>query len=87
MEINALKIHPKDNVAVAIKPLKAGDRILGVASDLLIAGQDIPKNHKLALEEISIGGKIIKYGESIGLATKTIQPGQWVHTHNLKAED
>jgi len=87
MEINAIKVHPKDNVAVALKPLKAGDRILGVASDRLIAGQDLPKNHKLALEKIEPGEKIIKYGESIGTATQTIKPGDWVHTHNLKAEE
>ena len=87
MEINAIQVHPKDNVAVAIKALHAGEPIIGAAKAGLKAGQDIPKNHKIALAEIQPGAKIIKYGETIGLATTAIKPGDWVHTHNLKAEE
>ena len=83
MEINAIQVHPKDNVAVAIKALKAGEPVLGVVK----AGQDIPKNHKVALAEIPPGAKIIKYGETIGVAAVAIKPGDWVHTHNMKAEE
>jgi len=87
MDINALLVHPQDNVAVAIKPLKAGEAIIGVAGDRLKANSDVPKNHKVALAPILAGGKIVKYGETIGVATTAIQPGDWVHTHNLKAEE
>lgn len=40
MDINAILVHPQDNVAVAIKALKAGEPIIGVAGDALKAGQD-----------------------------------------------
>ncbi len=87
MDINSIRLHPKDNVAVVIKALKAGDKVLGVAGDKLKATQDVPKNHKVALIAIPAGAKIIKYGETIGMASEPITPGDWVHTHNLKAED
>ena len=85
--MNALLVHPQDNVAVVIKALKAGEPITGVAGDRLRANSDVPKNHKVALAPIPAGGKIIKYGETIGIATAPIAPGDWVHTHNLKAEE
>jgi altronate hydrolase len=87
MEINSILVHPQDNVAVVVKALKAGEKVLGVAGDRLTATQDVPKHHKVALRAIPVGAKIIKYGESIGIASQAITPGDWVHTHNVKAED
>lgn len=46
---------------------------------------EIPAGHKIALEPIKKGEFVVKYGEVIGRATQDIQPGQWVHTHNLKS--
>jgi altronate hydrolase len=74
-----LKLSAADNVAVAYAPLEKGGGIPGAA--LL---QDIPQGHKFALSEIPEGGKAIKYGYPIGVATRPIQKGEWVHTHNLK---
>jgi len=82
--INAVRIHPSDNVAVVIKEIHPGEPILGVRQKIS-ARQNIPRNHKVALIEIPAGAKIIKYGETIGIAAQVIQPGDWVHTHNLKA--
>lgn len=44
----------------------------------------VPPGHKYALRNISAGEYIIKYGEIIGRATRNIDKGEWVHTHNLK---
>ncbi len=85
-QINAVLIHPSDNVAVAIREIQPGEAILGLKQKIS-ARQNIPRNHKVALVEISIGAKIIKYGETIGIAIQGIEPGDWVHTHNLKAEE
>lgn len=74
----ALRIHPTDHVAVALTDLKAGDEACGL--HLL---QDVPAGHKLALTHLSSGDTVIKYGSPIGYATADIQPGEWVHTHNL----
>lgn len=45
----------------------------------------IPAGHKFALVPIAKGEFVIKYGEIIGRATQDIQPGDWVHTHNLRS--
>ncbi len=41
--------------------------------------------HKVALVPIDQGGRVIRYGQTIGFATSAIEPGDWIHTHNLTA--
>ena len=74
-----IRITERDNVAVAIEPLCAGESHLGVT---LV--EDVPAGHKFALTDIPEGGNIIKYAFPIGHATKPIAAGSWVHTHNVK---
>ena len=45
---------------------------------------EIPAGHKVALVGIAEGEKVVKYGFPIGLATKPIAPGEWVHVHNMR---
>jgi altronate hydrolase len=77
------KIHAKDNVAVAVRPLAAGEK-LSVAGQNLTVREAVPAGHKIALTDIAAGDKVIKYGFPIGLAVKRIGTGGWVHTHNVK---
>ncbi len=42
--------------------------------------------HKFALQRINVGQNIIKYGEVIGKATATIEPGEHVHIHNVESQ-
>lgn len=74
-----IHIHPKDNVAVALKPIPAGTVFEGIA-----AKTDIPQGHKMALNGLAENDQVVKYGFPIGHATCPIAPGQWVHTHNMK---
>ena len=46
--------------------------------------QDVPFGHKIAIQDIKKGDKIVKYGEPIGSATQDIKKGDWVHTHNVR---
>lgn len=78
-----LKIHPDDKVAVALKPLSAGD-VLSIDGKELILSEDIPQGHKFALTSLAEGEPVIKYGSPIGLAKKAIPAGSWIHTHNMK---
>lgn len=73
-----IKIHPSDNVAVALHPIAAGT----VFEDVT-AKQNIPQGHKMALAALPNNAPILKYGFSIGHATDVIQAGEWVHTHNM----
>ncbi|WP_003542255.1 UxaA family hydrolase [Desulfotomaculum nigrificans] len=81
-EFGLLQIHSNDNVAVAMRNLLAGERIL-VAGKTLQILEDIPTGHKVALVDITPGTQVIKYGYSIGKATNFIPAGSWVHTNNL----
>lgn len=74
-----IRIHPRDNVAVALAPLAEGAQIPGGPR----LRQAIPAGHKFALAPIPPGGSVIKYGFPIGAATAGIAPGEHVHTHNL----
>ena len=42
------------------------------------------RGHKTALRDIKKGDDIIKYGYSIGRASRDIKKGEHVHTHNVK---
>lgn len=77
MTRNTLKIHPADNVAVALEPLKKGEQYQGVT--LL---EDIPQGHKFAIGGIPAGASVIKYGHPIGHASEDIPVGAFVHSHN-----
>ncbi len=74
-----IHIHPDDNVAVALRAIPAGTEFSGIT-----ANTDIPQGHKMALKALAENDQVMKYGFSIGHATAAIQPGDWVHTHNMK---
>ena len=78
-----LRLNPADNVAVALRPVAAGEPI-EIAGLALAATEDIPRGHKLALAPIACGQPVIKHGFPIGRATRDAQPGAWVHLHNLR---
>ena len=84
----ALIIHPRDNVAVALRDLDPGSqvdvRFRGRMRRILIL-DTIPANHKLALTRIRRGALVVKYGEPIGEAIAPIRPGAHVHIHNVRS--
>lgn len=83
MRETVIRIHPEDNVAVAVEGLKAGQRF-HVSSAGFTAQLDIPAGHKVALADIPTGEPVIKYGYAIGRAGADIRRGCWVHSANLK---
>lgn len=78
-----IKIHSKDNVAVALKPLASGTNVK-IDDKTVTLLEDIPQGHKFALTEVPARSSVIKYGCAIGLAKEAIKTGAWIHTHNLK---
>ncbi len=73
-----LRLHPSDNVVVAVADLSPGD----IVDDVKIARR-IPRGHKAAVRPIAKDSPALKFGQIIGFATEDIAPGQWVHEHNL----
>ncbi|AZK48416.1 UxaA family hydrolase [Paenibacillus lentus] len=76
------KMNPRDTVAVALRPINAGEE-LNFDNQVLKALEDIPQGHKIALIHFEPNDVVTKYGYPIGHATSAIQRGGWVHTHNL----
>ena len=83
----ALTLNKEDNVATAITPLEAGERVavpVGKERIEVKICEPIPFGHKFAIYDIVGGGVVVKYGHDIGAATSEIKPGQHVHVHNMK---
>ncbi len=80
-----LRLAPEDNVAVATTTIPAGEA-LEIDGEPRPCDRTIPTGHKVAIARIPAGAKVLKYGAPIGSATCDIQPGCYVHTHNLKSD-
>lgn len=80
-----LWLSPDDNIVAAATALEPGD-VVSVADRSVTVLERIPTGHKMALLPIPPGGKVFKYGAPIGSATQPIEPGQYVHTHNLQSD-
>jgi len=78
----AVVLRPDDDVAVAVKPLKAGETIPVDGVEVTLR-QDVPPGHKFALRAAAEDAPIHKYGQIIGFATRDVAVGDHVHTHNL----
>ncbi|MCR5825452.1 MAG: altronate dehydratase family protein [Oscillospiraceae bacterium] len=81
--MNLLRIHPGDNVAVALTDIKKGET-LSVDGVSVVAAEDVARGHKLALRAIAKDAPVVKYGNPIGLAKADIAAGAWVHVHNVR---
>ncbi|MEO5816714.1 MAG: altronate dehydratase family protein [Gemmatimonadaceae bacterium] len=82
---DAVRIHPDDNVAVAIRPLSTGEDVM-VGDVHITLREDIPAGHKFALDRLDVGEPIMKYGFPIGAMTAPVSAGHWVHSHNLRTQ-
>jgi len=72
-----LQMHERDNVAIVVNSggLKTGARF----ESGLVLTEAVPEAHKLALVDIEQGEPIVRYGVTIGHATRPIRRGSWVH--------
>ncbi|MCJ0762478.1 UxaA family hydrolase [Variovorax terrae] len=79
-----LHLHPHDNVYVAKTSLALGQEIpeLGVRTRA-----QVPAGHKIAARRIAAGEQVKKYDTVIGVATRDLEPGDYVHSHNLQLVD
>lgn len=81
-----IQIDPGDNVVTVVEEAARGDAVSYVTpqgSREIAALESIPFGHKIAMEEIPPGERIIKYHEVIGTASRAIKQGEHVHVHNV----
>ena len=81
-----------DTVAVVVvEGVKAGMALTGWIMDDdrmvdIVARQDIPIGHKVALKAMKPGDTVIKYGIDMGKVVKPIAAGEHAHVHNIKTK-
>lgn len=81
-----LRLHPDDNIAIAKQNVARGTEFRFDPNDASMICEDaIEIGHKIAIGPIAKGDPVRKFGQLIGFATGDIQPGSWVHAHNLEA--
>ncbi len=82
----------RDTVAVVVvEGVKAGMELAGWIMDedkmtRVVARQDIPIGHKVALKDMAVGDTVIKYGIDMGRVVAPIQAGEHAHVHNIKTK-
>ena len=90
--IHAVLHDAKDTVAVAVvEGIKAGTELTAwiMEEDKLIqvmAKQDIPIGHKVAMTDMSVGDTVFKYGVDIGKVVAPIAAGDHAHVQNIKTK-
>ena len=82
----------KDTVAVVVvEGVKAGMDMQGWIMDAdtmthVVARQDIPIGHKVALADMAPGDTVWKYGIDMGRVVAPIKAGEHAHVHNIKTK-
>ncbi len=76
-----MRLSPEDNVVVARVKISQGTEI---PDEKISCGNQIPFGHKVATTDIKEDSPIRKYGQIIGFASCNIEPGEHVHTHNVR---
>jgi altronate hydrolase len=83
MKNSILKIHPEDNVLVALRNLAKGETISFNEQEFIL--QDaIPAKHKFLVQDLNAGDEVIMYGVLVGKAQNFILKGGLVSTANVK---
>jgi altronate hydrolase len=78
-----LKIHPDDNVLVALEDFKAGTRVLIDAGEITVL-QDTPSKHKVFTRHLDEGESVIMYGTLVGTVQGDVLKGQLMTAENTK---
>jgi len=78
-------LHSTDNVATLIDTARAGEActLQGERQGSVRLLQDVAFGHKVCIAEVPQGGAILKYGQVIGQATRSITVGEHAHVHNI----
>ncbi|MGB5243156.1 MAG: altronate dehydratase family protein [Lutimonas sp.] len=80
-----IKVHPADNVAVALVDLKAGE-VFKFEEKTISIVTDIKAKHKIALTHFKNGDRIVMYGVLVGKANGIIKEGEGLTVVNVKHE-
>ena len=80
-----LKIHPKDNLIVALDQLTAGE-VVRWGDERYTIAHDVPPKHKFVTHDLAPEDPVYLYGVLVGRAMVSIKKGEPVTTTNLRHE-
>jgi altronate hydrolase len=83
MKKNAIKIHPADNVIVALKDIPKNSRV-SYKDEIYDLIDDIPAKHKFFAKDMNLGDEVIMYGVLAGRAQCFVPRGGLMTTSNTK---
>jgi len=83
MVTRILKIHPNDNVLVALQNLAKGETIIHDGHEYVLQ-DDINAKHKFFMQDMNAGDPIMMYGVLVGKAQSFIPKGGLMNTENTK---
>jgi altronate hydrolase len=78
-----LKIDPLDNVLVALAPLPAGEPVF-FAGEIYYPSTAVAAKHKFAIQDLSVGAKVIMYGGIVGHVREAVPRGGLLTTRNVE---
>jgi altronate hydrolase len=78
-----LKIHPNDNVLVALQNLAKGETIIHNGKEYILK-DDIAAKHKFFMQDMNAGDHIMMYGVLVGKAQHFIPEGGLMDTENTR---
>nr|WP_294990075.1 altronate dehydratase family protein [uncultured Sediminibacterium sp.] len=77
-----IKVHPADNVLVALQDLAVGEAVVWDGQSYILA-EPIPAKHKFTTEQIEAGAAITMYGVLVGKAKINLPVGVRISTENI----
>jgi len=83
MRSKVLRVHPQDNVLVALADLNKGQEVQSGDATLVLAS-NVQAKHKFATASLHQGDSVIMYGVAIGKAVAPIQAGEAITTQNVR---
>jgi altronate hydrolase len=83
MKKSILKVHPDDNVIVALRDLAKGEEVEYNGKTFTMV-EDIPAKHKFNEYDFATGDSLTMYGVLVGKAQYDIPAGSRISTSNVK---
>jgi altronate hydrolase len=83
MKQKLVKVHPDDNVLVALTDLPKGETVKYREEEFILQ-DDIPAKHKFVTTDLNEGDIVTMYGVMVGKAQTKIAKGGIISTANLK---
>src|SRR5260370_9031659 len=82
-QAKVLRIHPQDNVLVALTDLRKGETIPTPDKEYVLQ-PDVSAKHKFTTQDLKVGETVVMYAVRVGKAVGRIRTADRITTRNTK---